>query len=51
MLTYNNSMVHSSITMTPYEATKPSTAMDIKQNTIELQASFTSKNSRAGTRE
>ena len=29
MLTYNNKMVHSSITMTPYEATKPSNAIDV----------------------
>ena len=48
MLTYNNNnnnnnnMVHSSIKMTPYEATKPSNAIDVKSN-IELQASFTRK--------
>ena len=42
MLTYNNKMVHSSIKMTPYEATKPSNAIDAKSN-IELQASFTRK--------
>ena len=29
MLTYNNKMVHSSINMTPYEATKPSNAIDV----------------------
>jgi uncharacterized membrane protein (UPF0127 family) len=42
MLTYNNKMVHSSIKMTPHEATKPSNAIDVKSN-IELQASFTRK--------
>ena len=42
MLTYNNKMVHASIKMTPYEATKPSNAIDAKLN-IELQASFTRK--------
>jgi hypothetical protein len=42
MLTYNNKMVHSSIKMTPSEATKPSNAIDAKAN-IELQASFTRK--------
>jgi hypothetical protein len=42
MLTYNNKMVHSSIKMTPNEATKPSNAIDAKAN-IELQASFTRK--------
>ena len=42
MLTYNNKMVHSSKTMTPYEATKPSNAIDVKSH-IELQASFTRK--------
>ena len=41
MLTYNNTMVHSSIKMTPYEATKPSNAIDVKH--IELQASCTRK--------
>ena len=35
-------MVHSSIKMTPYEATKPSNAIDANTN-IELQASFTRK--------
>ena len=40
MLTYNNKMIHSSIKMTPYEATKPSNAIDVN-STIELQASFT----------
>ena len=30
MLTYNNKMVHSSINMTPAEATKPSNAIDAK---------------------
>ena len=29
MLTYNSKMVHSSITMTPYEATRPSNAIDV----------------------
>ena len=42
ILTYNNKMIHSSIKMTPYEATKPSNAIDFKQH-IELQASFTIK--------
>ena len=42
MLTYNNKMVHSATKMTPYEATKPSNAIDAKTN-IELQASFTRK--------
>ena len=42
MLTNNNNMVHSSIKMTPYEATKPSNAIDVKSH-IELQASFTRK--------
>ena len=42
MLTYNNKMVHNSIKMTPSEATKPSNAIDVKNN-IELQASFTRK--------
>jgi hypothetical protein len=42
MLTYNNKMVHSSINMTPNEATKPSNSIDVKTN-IELQASFTRK--------
>ena len=32
MLTYTNKMVHSSITMTPYEATKPSSAIDVKSH-------------------
>ena len=40
MLTYNNKMFHSSITMTPYEATKPSNAIDVK-HTMELQSSLT----------
>ena len=40
MLTYENKTVHSSIKMTPYEATKPSDAIHVKTN-IELQASFT----------
>ena len=39
-LTCNNNMVHSYIKMTPYEATKPSNALDVKTN-IEIQASFT----------
>ena len=42
MLTYTNKMVHSSITMTPHEATKPSNAIDAHSN-IEIQASFTIK--------
>ena len=40
LLTYNNKMVHSSVEMTPYQATKPSNAIDVNY-TIELQASFT----------
>ena len=32
MLTYTNKMVHSSIKMTPYEATKPSNAIDVTNN-------------------
>ena len=40
MLTYNHQMVHSSISMTPYEATKPTNAVDATSN-IELQATFT----------
>jgi hypothetical protein len=31
MLTYNNKMVHSSIKMTPNEATKPSNSIGVKQ--------------------
>ena len=42
MLTYNHTMMHSSITMTPYEATKPSNATDVKTY-IELQATLTRK--------
>ena len=42
MLTYNDKTVHSAIKMTPYEATKPSNAIDVKTN-IELQALFTRK--------
>ena len=42
MLTYKYKIAHSSITMTPYQATKPSNAIDVK-STIELQASFTIK--------
>ena len=42
MITRNHKMVHSSIQMTPYEATKPSNAIDANY-TIELQASFTVK--------
>ena len=42
MLSYNIKMVHSSIKMTPAEATKPSNAIDAKTN-IELQARFTRK--------
>ena len=40
MLTYTDKMVHSSIKMTAYEATKPSNAIDVKFN-IDVQASFT----------
>ena len=40
VLTYNNKMVHSSIKMTPAEATKPSNAIDATTN-IESQARFT----------
>jgi hypothetical protein len=29
MLTHNNKMIHSSIKMTPYAATKPSNAIDV----------------------
>ena len=32
MLNYNNKMIHSSVKMTPYEATKPSNAIDVKTN-------------------
>ena len=35
-------MIHSSITMTPYKATKPSNAIDVK-HIIKLQSSFTIK--------
>ena len=35
-------MIHSSITMTPYKATKPSNAIYVK-HIIKLQASFTIK--------
>ena len=35
-------MVHSSINMAPYEATKSSNSIDVKSN-LELQASFTRK--------
>ena len=42
MLTYNNKIVHSSIKMTPYEATKPNNAIYVKTH-IELQAAFTRK--------
>ena len=42
LLTYNHRMVHSSMKMTPYEATKPSNAIDAQSN-IELRASFTRK--------
>jgi hypothetical protein len=30
MLTYNNTMVHSFINMTPNQATKPSNSIDVK---------------------
>ena len=40
--TNNNTRVHSSIKMTPYEATKPSNSIDATSY-IELQASFTIK--------
>ena len=36
MLTCNTKLVHSSVKMTPYEATKPSNAIDVKTK-IELQ--------------
>jgi hypothetical protein len=42
MLTYNNTLVHSSITMTPNEATKPSNAIDVTSS-IQLQAECTIK--------
>ena len=42
MLTYHTKRVHSCIKITPYEATKPSNAIEVKTN-IELQASFTIK--------
>ena len=32
MLTYNHTIAHSSINMTPYEATKPSNAIDVKSH-------------------
>ena len=38
MITYIHKMVHSSIKMTPYGATKSSNSIDVKSN-IELQAS------------
>ena len=40
MLTNNNKMIHSSIKMTPYDATKPCNAIDVN-TTVELQSSFT----------
>ena len=42
LLTYSDKMLHSSIKMTPYEATKRSNAIDAT-STIYLQASFTRK--------
>ena len=42
MLTYNHTMVRSSIKMTPYEATKSSNSIYVKSN-VEPQASFTRK--------
>ena len=42
MLTNTDKMVHASIMMTPYEATKPSNAIDVKYN-LELQTSCTRK--------
>ena len=33
ILTYNNKMVHSFIKMTPFEASKPSNAIDVKNIT------------------
>ena len=42
MLTNINETIHSSIMTTPYEAAKPSNAIDGKSN-IESQASFTRK--------
>ena len=32
MLTYNHTMIRSSITMTPYEATTPSSSIDVKNS-------------------
>ena len=40
MLTHNHTMMHSSIQMTPSEATKPTNATDVTTR-IELQATFT----------
>ena len=40
MLTHNHKTIHSSIKMTPYEATKPSNSIGVKTH-IELQASCT----------
>ena len=42
MLTCKNKMVHSSIKMTPAEATKPSNAVEATTN-LEVQAIFTRK--------
>ena len=42
MLTYKHTMAHSTIKMTPDEATKSSNSIDVHSN-IELQASFTRK--------
>ena len=50
LLTYTNKMVHSSIKMTPYEATNNSNAIDVK-NTIECQASFTRRYPELNNRE
>jgi hypothetical protein len=40
MLMYNTKMVHSSLNMTPTEATKPSHAMNVNSH-VQLQATFT----------
>jgi hypothetical protein len=42
MITYDIKTVHSSIKMTPNEATKPSNAIDVNYN-IQVQATFTRK--------
>ena len=42
MLTYNNKMIHSSIKMTPQNASRPTNEIDVKTN-IELRALHTRK--------